>query len=144
MDSDNTPSPGSVESPKDKRPIGRKAEKEARRKAKVAEVETSHVRSWMEQFNKTICESEARKELLEERKMMVLEETLQMEKKEAEARGREIRRKGGERQDMIMTIDTSNMDPQAKLYWSIKKREVMEQLNAQVQSLDCYRPHPPE
>ncbi|KAF7138276.1 hypothetical protein RHSIM_Rhsim07G0182300 [Rhododendron simsii] len=105
--------------PDDERSGGREAEKEQPRgKAKAVEVETSHIDDFIDQLNKQARKAEARKDQLEEKR-------LRLAKKMQEIEDKQVAAKQQERDDAIMFMDTSKMDPQAQLYWAMRKDEII-------------------
>lgn len=110
---------GCSHSPDDERSGGREAEKEQPRgKAKAVEVETSHIDDFIDQLNKQARKAEARKDQLEEKR-------LRLAKKMQEIEDKQVAAKQQERDDAIMFMDTSKMDPQAQLYWAMRKDEII-------------------
>ena len=96
-------------SQRDKRPSGRKKEKESRRKSKIAEGENFKLIDLMEQFNKNAEAqkiTQARKTELEERRVKVMEEMNAREEKEKD--------------EAIMNMDLSNMEPVKKSYYELR------------------------
>ena len=84
------------------------------------------------EFNKQACETEKRKALAEERKLQFLEEANQRERQKAEVELKVMLEKNAreqkEKDDQIMLMDTSNMDPQTKAYYEQRKAEVFARL----------------
>ncbi|XP_059638904.1 glutathione S-transferase T3-like [Cornus florida] len=136
LDSDQDPIEKSVNSPRTKRPSGRKAGKEACRKSKIADTSDSRFCDLMEKFNENTTEGRMKKFEIEERKVKVMEQMYQMEQEEKEAKEKE-------RDDKIMMIDLSNMDPQAKVYYQLRKNEILAKLQARSTNFDYYVPLPP-
>lgn len=107
----------------DERLSGREAEKErsrsgSRGKAKALEVETSHIDDFIDQLNKQARKAEARKNHFKEKR-------LRLAKKMQEIEDKQVATKQQERDDAIMFMDTSKMDPQAQLYWAMRKDEII-------------------
>ncbi|KAA8539384.1 hypothetical protein F0562_026076 [Nyssa sinensis] len=131
LDSNQDPIGYSVDSPRTKRPSGRKAEKEARRKRKIADTSSFRFCDLMEQFNKHASDTKKRKAEIEERKAKVMEQMNQREQEEKQGNEKE-------RDDMIMMMDTSNMDPRTKAYFELRKDEIYAKLLARSTNPDYY------
>ncbi|GAB2241558.1 hypothetical protein Droror1_Dr00018333 [Drosera rotundifolia] len=86
----------SVDSPKRKRPIRRKADKVSHRKSKVRDSDNVRVCNLMKEFNKNFSENAKTKMEREERKLKVLEDLKKIEEDKEDER--------------IMLMDISNMD----------------------------------
>lgn len=133
LESDSTPSGGSVQSPR-KRPPGTKKEKEAKRKSKMAEEKDAKFCSLLEAFNKNALDKQAENEAnraisgkrveIEERRIKAMEEMASTERKEVEMKERE--------HDMqIMNMDLSEIaDPQKRQYYALLKNDIMEKMIA--------------
>ncbi|KAF8413342.1 hypothetical protein HHK36_001321 [Tetracentron sinense] len=129
LNSDQDPIGHTVDSPGTKRPSGRKAEKEVRRKSRVEKTSSFRICNLIEKFNKQACDTEERKARIEERKIRIMEDMNEREQKEED--------------DTIMMLDTSNMDPIAKAYYKQRKSEVLAKILAHATSSNLYVPLPP-
>ncbi|GAB2294903.1 hypothetical protein Dimus_029094 [Dionaea muscipula] len=139
LESDHTPTGGSVDSPK-KRPAGKKKEKEAIRKSKIQDAKDAKFCNLLEQFNKNTVEKEARKTAkdalkvqIEERKVKAMEEMAANEK-------REIERKEKETDMQIMSMNLSEIqDPRQKAYYNMMKNQIMDKLMGSA-NVEAYYP----
>ncbi|KAH7847647.1 hypothetical protein Vadar_028522 [Vaccinium darrowii] len=106
-------------SPNGERPGRREAEKERRHgKAEAAELETSHIDDLIDQLTKHNMKAEMRKDHLEEKRLQLLKKA--QERKEKQVLAKEI-----EADDVVMLMDTSKMDHQTKVYWALRKDEII-------------------
>ena len=141
LDSDPDPIPGtgSINSPrsKNKRPIGRKAEKASRRKSNVSEQNSGEFLNLLDEFNQQVRNSGEKKSSLVERKLNIEERKIRCIES-AEEREQMIH------ENEIMKIDTSNMDPQMQRYYQLRKDEIMAKVLARSSSSQFYIPSPPD
>ena len=81
-------------------------------------------------FEKQPSESDTRKALAEERKLQILEEANERERRKAEVELKIMMDKNDreqkERDDRIMMMDTSNMDSRTRAYYEHRKAEIFE------------------
>ncbi|XP_050225702.1 uncharacterized protein LOC126675143 [Mercurialis annua] len=130
------------------RPIGRKAEKESRKKSKVVDTSNSRLCDLMSEFNKQTVETQQRRALAEERKLKVLEEANDRERKKTEIELKimmdKYEREQQEKDDKIMIMDTSNMDSVTKAYYEHRKAQILSKLTTPTNiESDSYAPLPP-
>ncbi|XP_062021052.1 uncharacterized protein LOC133737533 [Rosa rugosa] len=141
------------------RPQGRKAAKEAIRKAKKAAKEGSPYSSSLESIannqieatkGKKKLDDEFARSLQEEEKRACILLQIEMRKEqllfqERQDRIKEMEERIKEREERIMEIDTSKMTPNKKRYWSRKQKKIAEKEDLDEQpppSMGGYYPQP--
>ncbi|XP_050203358.1 uncharacterized protein LOC126653496 [Mercurialis annua] len=129
QDLNDSPVQIDITEPTIERPIGRKAEKESRKRSRMADTFSSRLCDLMCDFNKQTIEAQQRKALVEERKLRVLEEANDRERKKAELELKIMMEKHEseqqEKDDKIMMMNTSNMDDPTRAYYKRRKAEIL-------------------
>jgi hypothetical protein len=146
LDSDHDPNPYSVNSPSraSKRPTGRKAEKESRRKIKIVEEDDSVFISLLQKFNQNAEESKIEKKLLAEQRLLHLKAVEAREQRKLAVLETAELREQMKHDSAIMTLDTTNMSPELQHYYKMLKNEIMAKVYARSSSSQFYIPSPPD